>query len=507
VRKPKTQSESLELHDRDPVLVGATGVLVGASTDDVLAMISTGVLLDPRLRFDPDSAAKRFLTPPLPVFVDRVETWFESEVDERQTPGSPVALEIESLVSEVGKLSTSGLSAYPATWVEGVIFRNTDECERFRDNLLTLGLEGRLGRIRIDVNPDKFGADSVDSRTDLIEFSLGERQKIQRVFRVTSAIAVSFAARRDKRTTSHAVRLLKGLVKKSPTSEHDGDTPLLDGILSHRIGTSSVARGSIEEIVTVWSNVIIDDDYSNPKPVSTLLENLESTLEGDASFEKYSSEVSRRFTELRNLVDGKSKMSPYSISADTSGITRVLDALQLMVMRRSPLDLLEMPRRDHMASPGVFMLAAYWCGLSTPRTNLQEVIVAEPLLSVLVDLEVNAVSSGESTPSVVSRKFLVETDSSSARRVFDFTVNGETAAAPVGSSWKDEATPPSAENPANDQSLSVNLRREPVARYSLGDYEAEIRDGEIRIFEKEPKQTNRRTRAGDAPKPHWKDRL
>lgn len=106
-----------------------------------------------------------------------------------------------------------------------------------------------------------------------------------------------------------------------------------------------------------------------------------------------------------------------------------------------------------------------------------------------------------------SLKFLVETDSSSARRVFDFTVNGETAAAPVGSSWKDEATPPSAENPANDQSLSVNLRREPVARYSLGDYEAEIRDGEIRIFEKEPKQTNRRTRAGDAPKPHWKDRL
>jgi len=507
VRKPKTQSESLELHDRDPVQVGATGVLVGASTDDVLAMISTGVLLDPRLRFDPDSAAKRFLTPPLPVFDDRVETWFESDVEERQTPGSPVALVIESLGSEVGKLSTSGLSAYPVTWVESVIFRNTDECERFRDNLLTLGLEGRLGRIQISVDSDKFGADSVDSRTDLIEFSLGERQKIQRVFRVTSAIAVSFAARRDRRTTSHAVRLLKGLAKKSPTAEHDADTPLLDGILSHRSGTPSVARGSIEQIVVVWSNVIIDDDYSNPKPVSTLLDNLELALEGDASFEKYSSEVSRRLTELRNLVEGKSLMSPFSISADTSGITRVLDALQLMVMRRSPSDLLKMPRTDHMASPGVFMLAAYWSGLSTPRTNLQQEIVAEPLLSVLVDLEVNAVSSGGSTPSVVSRKFLVETDSSSARRTFDFTVNGETAAAPVGSSWKDEATPPSAENPANDQSPSANLRREPIARYSLGDYEAEIRDGEVRIFEKELTKTGKSTRAGDAPKPHWKDRL
>ena len=506
MRKPKQQSEALELHDRSPVKAQATSVLVGASTDDVLAMISTGVLLDPRLRFDPDSAAKQFLTPPLPVFNDQVETWYESEVVARQTPGSSVALVIESLRSEAEELSTAGFLACPATSVESVIFRNSEECERFRDNLLTLGLEGRLGRIRISVDSDKFGADSGVSRTNSIEISLSERLKIQRAFRVTSAIAVSFAARRDKRTTSHAVRLLKGLTKKSPAFETDGDTPLLDGILSHRNGTSSVAGGSIERLVIVWSNVIIDDDYSNPKPVSALLDNLESALMADASFEKYSSEVGRRFAELRNLVDGKSAMNPFSISADTSGITRVLDALQLLVMRRSPTDLLEMPRRDHMASHGIFMLAAYWCGLSTPRTNLQREIVAEPLLSVLVDLEVYAVSSGGSTLSVVSQKFLVETDSSSARRVFDFTVNGETAAAPLGSSWKDDASSLGAEPPTNDQSPSSNLGREPVARFPLGDYEAEIGDGEIRVFEKGPSQTINRTRAADAPKPHWNNR-
>lgn len=506
MRKSKSQSESLELHDRVSGQVRAGRALIGASTDDVLAMISTGVLLDPRLRFDPGSADKRFSTPPLPVFGNQVEAWFESEVTARKTPGSPVALIVEPMAGEVGTPANPGLIAIPAASVKGVIFRDSDERERFQDNLLTLGLETRLGQIQISVDSEKFGAPTVDSRTDSIEISPSKRLEMQRVFRVTSAIAISIAARRDKRTTDHAVRLLKGLVRRSPPQERDGDTPLFDGILSHRMGSSSLAQGSIEQIVVVWSNVIADDDYSNPMPLTALLHNLKSALESDASFETYVDEVSRHFSQLRNLVDGKSEMSPFSIKPDTTAITRVLGALQLMVMRRSPTDLLEMPRRDHLASPGIFMLAAYWSGLSTPRTNLQREIVAEPLLSILVDLEVNAVSFGDSVLPVVSRQFLVETVSSSGRRIFDFTVNGDTAAAPLGSSWKDEVSAPIAEPAAEEQPPSIKFEREILARFPLGDYEAEIRDGEILIFGKEASQPIKRIRVGGNPKLKWKDR-
>jgi hypothetical protein len=479
-------------------------VLIGASTDDVLAMISTGILLDPRLRFDPDSVNKHYLTPPLPTFGKRLETWFEDEITSRPTRVSPVALAIEPTRSEVRSPSSPFLLAMPAAAVKDVIFRNSVELERFRDNLLTLGLETKLGQTQVRVDSDKFGAPTTDSRTELLDLSLDERLKVQRVFRVTSAMAVSIAARRDRRTTDHAVRLLKGLPTKSPAHERDGDTPLFDGILSHRSGSSTLPRDSIQRIVVEWSNVIMCDDYSNPMSIGSLLEKLESALKRNASLEGHIEQVTIRFTELRNLVDGTRAMGPFAPTTDTPAITRVLNALQLMVMRRLPIDLLSMPRKDHQATPGVFMLAAYWCGLSTPRTNLQREVVAEPLLSVLVDLEVEAMNSGESTLSVVSRKFLVETDSSTERRVFDFTINGVAAGPPIGSTWKEESLPPKGEWPGEGKP-SVQESRQILAEYPLSGVDVEIRDGIVRIVAKSPAPPSRGTQGTGKPKPLWKD--
>lgn len=499
MRQPRSQRESLEFDDRDSLPAGADSVLIGASTDDVLAMISTGILLDPRLRFDPDSVNKHFLTPPLPTFGKRLETWFEDEITSRPTPGSPVALAIEPTRSEVGSPSSPFVLAMPAVAVKGVMFRNSVELERFRDNLLTLGLETKLGQIQVRVDSDKFGAPTTDSRTELLDLSLDERLTAQRVFRVTSAMAVSIAARRDKRTRDHALRLLKGWPKKSPQHERDGDTPLFDGILGHRSGSSS-PRDSIERTVVAWSDIIMCDDYSNPMSIASLLEKLESVLKRDASLEGHIDQVTTRFAELRNLVDGTRAMSPFAPQPDTPAITRVLDALQLMVMRRLPIDLLSMPRKDHQATPGIFMLAAYWCGLTTPRTNLQREVVAEPLLSVLVDLEVESVNSGQSTPAVVSRRFVIETDSSTERRVFDFTINGVAAGPPIGSSWKEEGLPPKGERPG-EREPSVQDSQQVLAEYPLSDVDVEIRDGRVRIVAKSPAPPSRGTGEGGRLKP------
>jgi hypothetical protein len=238
--------------------------------------------------------------------------------------------------------------------------------------------------------------------------------------------------------------------------------------------------------------------------IASLLEKLESALKRDASLESHFDQVTSRFTELRTLVDGTRAMSPFAVKTDTPAITRVLNALQLMVMRKLPIDLLEMPRKDHQATPGIFMLAAYWCGLFTPRTNLQREVVAEPLLSVLVDLEVEAVHSEASTLSLVSPKFRIETDSSNSAKIYDIAINDVRAGPPLGSTWKEEVLLPEDERPVVGEP-SVQKSPQILADYPISYVDVEIRNGRVRIVAKSPAPPNRGTQGTGKPKPLWKD--
>jgi hypothetical protein len=216
--------------------------------------------------------------------------------------------------------------------------------------------------------------------------------------------------------------------------------------------------------------------------LSVLLEKMINIIVSDNSFKEFVDEAKARFIEIRDILDGRRAMNPFSIDPETTPFTRVLHAMQLMVMRRSPMDLLEMPRHEHMASVGVFMLAAYWSGLSTPRTQLIRGIATEPLLDVLVDLEVNAIRDGGPMFPIVAGRYMVEVDQTSGRAQFKYFINGIQAAAPEGSSWRVDVSPQSnvqAKSSLNPSSTPRSDRE--VARYSLKTHELEIRNGEIVI--------------------------
>lgn len=482
MKRVNSQSESLDLTERKSPTKGKNPLIIGASTDDVLAMLETGLLIDPRFRVDANSAPKQFLASPLPVFRECVESWFEREVDARETPGKPVALVVEASASNLG-IERGGIPlALPSSSVNEVVFRSAEESERFRDLLLQFRLDNKLGRIEIRVDSEKFGLETEDSKTEPAIVSPEHLVYVHQVFRVTSAIAVTIAARRDKRSTEHAVRLLKGLVAKSPGHERDNDTPLLDGVLNHRKSISTLSKGSVEQLIVSWSNLILNDNVAAPMSLSVLLEKMINIIVSDNSFKEFVDEAKARFIEIRDILDGRRAMNPFSIDPETTPFTRVLHAMQLMVMRRSPMDLLEMPRHEHMASVGVFMLAAYWSGLSTPRTQLIRGIATEPLLDVLVDLEVSAIRDGGPMFPIVAGRYMVEVDQTSGRAQFKYFINGIQAAAPEGSSWRVDVSPQSnvqAKSNLNPSSTPRSDRE--VARYSLKTHELEIRNGEIVI--------------------------
>lgn len=164
MKRVNSQSESLDLTERKSPTKGKNPLIIGASTDDVLAMLETGLLIDPRFRVDANSAPKQFLASPLPVFRECVESWFESEVDARETPGKPVALVVEASASNLG-IERGGIPlALPSSSVNEVVFRSAEESERFRDLLLQFRLDNKLGRIEIRVDSGKFGLETEDSK-------------------------------------------------------------------------------------------------------------------------------------------------------------------------------------------------------------------------------------------------------------------------------------------------------------------------------------------------------
>ncbi len=486
MNRVNSQSESLDLTERKSPTKSNNPLIIGASTDDVLAMLQTGLLLDPRLVSDAIYTPKQFKFSPLPVFQNCVESWFERDVEKRKTPGNPVALVIEESGVVDGTEMERGPLALPAALVNEVIFRNSVEHDRFRDLLLQFRLDSKIEHIKIRVDSEKFGSETEVARTEPSEISPERLTYVHRVFRVTSAIAVSIAARRDKRSTDHTVRLLKGLVASSPRHEQDNDTPLLDGVLNHRTSKSTLSKGSVEQLIVTWSDLILNDSFAAPMSLSVLLDRMENLLVSDTSFEEFIDEAKVRFVEIRDVLDGRRAMVPFSIDPKTTPFTRVLDALQLLVMRRSPMDLLEMPRIEHMASVGVFMLAAYWSGLSTLRTLLIQGIATEPLLDVLVDLEVNAIKHGGPKFPLVAGTYRVEVDQSPGGQPFKYLINGIQAAFPKGSSWRVDVSPQS-----NVQAqLSLRPSSTPrsdreVARYSLKTHELEIRNDEIVITQKD----------------------
>jgi len=132
------------------------------------------------------------------------------------------------------------------------------------------------------------------------------------------------------------------------------------------------------------------------------------------------------------------------------------------------------------------MLAAYWSGLSTPRTQLNTGLATEPLLGVLVDLEVNAIRDGGPMFPIVAGRYSVEVDQTSGRTQFIyFKIDGVQAAVPEGSSWRIDVSPQSSVQAKSSlTSSSTPSSDRAVARYPLKTHELEIRNDEIVITRK-----------------------
>ena len=497
MRKSKPQVDPLSLLDPSPnnfqndsreSLASQTRPIVGISRDDALTLLDSGVLVDPRLRGQVALDRQANL---LPVFPERIETWFEDDVRARTEREIPIGLMLKSALEmnrsqghdESYKLA---VSLYD---VAGFVFRTNDELEGFRENVETMKLTRELRDFDIVVDFSKFGSPSEQLRDVFPEISKDQMLSFEKILRMTSAIAVSVCARRFRRGTSHAMRLLKGLPRKSPISERDNDTPLLDGILAHRWQTPPDGTDPIERLVYQWSDVILRDNDLAPVSVSDLLNQLEGSVRNISEFELVEHEISQEIAKLRDIVAGLRPLSPLELDEETPPLNRALGALFLFVMRRSPVDLLEMPRVEHLATEAVFMLAAYWSGLATRRTRLDRRLVTGAVREVLTSLEVaSALGHSEVLPQA-PLAYQISVEDSHKGRPFDLFINKSPIAQPFGASWRVErdhlpVNPPQIE----EDDFQASDLSEVVAEYLFSDYEVIMSSTDAKVIIRKRRQ-------------------
>ncbi len=464
--------------------------IVGISRHDALLLLDSGLLIDPRLRREVPSDRSGNL---MPMFPGQIELWFENEVQKRSTEFA-IGLTLKSTTSARvprGREIYYTL-AVPFSEVESLVFRTNQDLDAFRDGVETMQLSRELNEIEVIVDAGRFGGSTEDAREVSPELSEDQIRHFEKILRMTSAIAVSVCARRLRRGTSHAMRLLKGLPRKSPISERDNDTPIFDAILAHRWQAEPNGNSPVERLIYKWSEVIMQDDDLAPASLSELLGRFENEVKGVSELELFEFDIQHEIAKIRDVVAGLSPFSPLALNDDTSALSRVLGALSLFIMRRSPVDLLEMPRKDHLATEGVFMLAAYWSGLSTRRTRLDKRLVTGALREVLTNLEVKSVVDRTEVLPQAPLAYQISVEESQRGRPFDLLINQTPIAQPFGASWRVERDQSIIEPLGKVDVKSADLEsREEVIEYLFSEYDVTISSLEGKVIIRKKRQSSK----------------
>jgi hypothetical protein len=429
----------------------------------------------------------------MPMFPGQIELWFENEVQKRSTEFA-IGLTLKSTTSARvprGREIYYTL-AVPFSEVESLVFRTNQDLDAFRDGVETMQLSRELNEIEVIVDAGRFGGSTEDAREVSPELSEDQIRHFEKILRMTSAIAVSVCARRLRRGTSHAMRLLKGLPRKSPISERDNDTPIFDAILAHRWQAEPNGNSPVERLIYKWSEVIMQDDDLAPASLSELLGRFENEVKGVSELELFEFDIQHEIAKIRDVVAGLSPFSPLALNDDTSALSRVLGALSLFIMRRSPVDLLEMPRKDHLATEGVFMLAAYWSGLSTRRTRLDKRLVTGALREVLTNLEVKSVVDRTEVLPQAPLAYQISVEESQRGRPFDLLINQTPIAQPFGASWRVERDQSIIEPLGKVDVKSADLEsREEVIEYLFSEYDVTISSLEGKVIIRKKRQSSK----------------
>jgi hypothetical protein len=233
-----------------------------------------------------------------------------------------------------------------------------------------------------------------------------------------------------------------------------------------------------------------------------LLNQLENEVRGISDFEMFAFEVSQEITRIRDVVAGLAPLRPLSLTEESTPLVRVLGSLALFILRRNPVDLLEMPRRDHLATEGVFMLASYWAGLSTSRIRLDKRLCSGAIRDVLASLEVAALTSKSVVLPQAPLAFQISVEDSPRGNSFDLYINKSAIARPFGATWRVESDQTSDNTSRVENNASADIATNPeVMEYLFSDYEVTMSSAEGKVVIRRIPKPAQRSGQGDRARP------